>query len=333
MAVLPAELLSKQQKDEYFVLTNLIIATERDNKSGYERKLVLRKEIEKEHYDWKIIRNAIYNDCRFFETDKEFEFNAYLNTLEADKQKQLNKIVYDVLNKAFAHKMKSFPSKFKKKLSGIFSDITPKQFFNLNYFDAHEHRCCLCGRLLDHDAKELPVAEIEHLFPQSKFPQLILCISNYIPCCSNCNKIKKSSFFSCKKEFIEDLQKLGKSFHHPLFFWKLFDANFDYNLPAVKKCDIVQYYKINERFNQIRHYMYSNLFNLVKYHNIETPEALESFLESCQNANMQEMVSDFSLNNHPKLWHDFIDYVLYDYNNLTALWEEIKEYNKLKYYC
>lgn len=39
--------------------------------------LVLRKEIEKEHYDWKIIRNAIYNDCRFFETDKEFEFNAY----------------------------------------------------------------------------------------------------------------------------------------------------------------------------------------------------------------------------------------------------------------
>lgn len=78
---------------------------------------------------------------------------------------------------------------------------------------------------------------------------------------------------------------------------------------------------------------YSNLFNLVKYHNIETPEALESFLESCQNANMQEMVSDFSLNNHPKLWHDFIDYVLYDYNNLTALWEEIKEYNKLKYYC
>lgn len=23
----------------------------------------------------------------------------------------------------------------------------------------------------------------------------------------------------------------------------------------------------------------------------------------------------------------------YDYNNLTALWEEIKEYNKLKYYC
>jgi len=39
LAVLPAELLSKQQKDEYFVLTNLIIATERDNKSGYERKL------------------------------------------------------------------------------------------------------------------------------------------------------------------------------------------------------------------------------------------------------------------------------------------------------
>ncbi len=298
-----------------------------------QEMLVLRKKIEKEHYDWKIIRNAIYNDCRFFETDMEFEFNTYLNTLEADKQQQLNKIVYNVLNNVFAHKMKSFPSKFKKKLRGILPDITPKQFFNLNYFDTNEHRCCLCGRLLDHDAKELPVAEIEHLFPQSKFPQLILCINNYIPCCSNCNKIKKSSFFNCKKEFIEDLQKLGKSFHHPLFFWKLFDVNFDYNLPAVKKCNIVQYYKINERFNQIRHYMYSNLFNLAKYHNIETPEALETFLESCQNANMQEMVSDFSLNNHPKLWHDFIDYVLYDYNNLTALWEEIKEYNKLKYYC
>lgn len=120
-----------------------------------QEMLVLRKKIEKEHYDWKIIRNAIYNDCRFFETDMEFEFNTYLNTLEADKQQQLNKIVYNVLNNVFAHKMKSFPSKFKKKLRGILPDITPKQFFNLNYFDTNEHRCCLCGRLLDHDAKEL----------------------------------------------------------------------------------------------------------------------------------------------------------------------------------
>ena len=39
LAVLLAELLSKQQKDEHFNLTNRIITTERDNKSGYERKL------------------------------------------------------------------------------------------------------------------------------------------------------------------------------------------------------------------------------------------------------------------------------------------------------
>lgn len=96
---------------------------------------------------------------------------------------------------------------------------------------------------------------------------------------------------------------------------------------------LLDFYGLNNRYKAIQRSFYNNFFNLAKYHNIEAPEALETFLESCQNANMQEMVSDFSLNNHPKLWHDFIDYVLYDYNNLTALWEEIKEYNKLKYYC
>ena len=96
---------------------------------------------------------------------------------------------------------------------------------------------------------------------------------------------------------------------------------------------LLDFYGLNNRYKAIQRSFYNNFFNLAIYHNIEAPEALETFLESCQNANMQEMVSDFSLNNHPKLWHDFIDYVLYDYNNLTALWEEIKEYNKLKYYC
>lgn len=130
----------------------------------------------------------------------------------------------------------------------------------------------------------------------------------------------------------QEMLVLRKKIEKEHYDWKII-RNAIYNDCRFFETDIVQYYKINERFNQIRHYMYSNLFNLAKYHNIETPEALETFLESCQNANMQEMVSDFSLNNHPKLWHDFIDYVLYDYNNLTALWEEIKEYNKLKYYC
>lgn len=297
-----------------------------------QEMLILRKEIEEKHYDWKKIRNAIYNDCRYLESTKEFEFNVYLDTLEEADQKQIKGIVHKVLNNVFTKKMKNFSPKFKKKLGKSLSDITPKQYFNLHYFESQEHRCCLCGKLLDHDAKGLPMAEIEHLFPQSKFPQLILCVNNYIPCCSDCNKLKRSNFFACKKEFIYDLQKLGKSFHHPLFFWQLFDVNFDYSVPAITKCDIADYYKINERFNRIRHHMYTNLLNLIKYHNIETPEALESFLESCQNANMQEMVSDFSFNNYPKLWHDFIDYVLYDYNNLTAFWEEIKEYNKLKYF-
>lgn len=60
---------------------------------------------------------------------------------------------------------------------------------------------------------------------------------------------------------------------------------------------------------------------LYKAYRIEVPQA-SSFVDLLQNEEFRKQV-----------WHDFIDYVLYDYNNLTALWEEIKEYNKLKYYC
>lgn len=82
--------------------------------------LVLRKEIEKEHYDWKIIRNAIYNDCRFFETDKEFEFNAYLNTLEADKEEKLSA---NPLQATMASLMTSSARVFKINSSDIFYSI------------------------------------------------------------------------------------------------------------------------------------------------------------------------------------------------------------------
>lgn len=235
-----------------------------------------------------------------------------------------------------------------------------KQAFRCLYFKNEIHRCCFCGQLLEKSSKETDdkdnqkeeynISTIEHIFPKSKFPQYALCIDNWAPCCSECNSVEKGDGFfetNAKKKFYKALKLLGldrKFGEEPLQIWRnvSFDfSNFDSNILINGKIEcyenreafqLLGFYGLDKRYKTVKKRLYNNLFNIIKHHKINSPEGLESFLECCLSSNMQEMISDFSINNYPKIWNDFLDYVLYDYNNLSALWEELKEYNKLAYF-
>ena len=104
MAVLPAELLSKQQKDEYFVLTNLIIATERDNKSGYERKLCDYAPVDKKMYQDKIIEDKVkilskqFNnqnpECINYDDNFIYSYEQNINKLLSEYQSKIELVSY-----------------------------------------------------------------------------------------------------------------------------------------------------------------------------------------------------------------------------------------------
>lgn len=295
-------------------------------------------------------------------------FNNVLAGLVLDTAEK-HKIEYDwenfgnfqIAEKCTATLKEKIKSDFSKKYEQVtknkISNIQLRERFSKEYFGSKSYRCCLCGQLFEQNIIKNKKAHyncsmvtIEHIFPKDKFPQYALCLENWIPCCYECNSLEKGNRFFVdepKKEFYDALVQLGinDSFgKEPLQIWK--NISFDFSKingeilvkgkpegPTNKKAfQLLDFYGLNNRYKAIQRSFYSNLFNLLKCHNISSPEAMESFLEGCQNTNMQEMVSDFSFNNYPELWHEFIDYVLYDYNNLTALWEEIKEYNKLRYF-
>lgn len=278
----------------------------------------------------------------------------YDNFLDFQKCENYTEDEAKALNDLSLNKMYNSINFIKEQKEKLKTDLSLKQCFRKYYFGLAPQRCCFCGQLLEKietdNGGDYNISTIEHIFPKDKFPQYALCIDNWAPCCSECNSsIKGDSFFvsNPRKEFYDALVQLGISDSfgkEPLQIWK--NISFDFSKingeilikgkpegPTNKKAfQLLGFYGLNNRYKAIQRSFYNNLFNLLKCHNISSPEAMESFLEGCQNANMQEMVSDFSFNNYPKLWNDFIDYVLYDYNNLTALWEEIKEYNKLRYF-
>lgn len=300
---------------------------------------------------------------RLQETFNNSLANLHLNStakrkIEYDWKNFENFQIAEKCTKKLKEKIKNdFYQKYEQVTKNKISRIQLRQRFSNEYFDSRPHRCCLCGQLLEQNiVKQKAVSynysmvTIEHIFPKDKFPQYALCLKNWIPCCYECNSLEKGNRFfvnNPRKEFYDALIQLGISGsfgNEPLQIWK--NISFDFSkvngeilIQGKSKCvqnkeafELLEFYGLNKRYRVIQRSFYNNLFNLIKCHNISTPEAMESFLESCQTANMQEMISDFSLNNCPKLWGDFLDYVLYDYNNIVALWEEIKEYNKLKYF-
>ena len=222
-----------------------------------------------------------------------------------------------------------------------FGELTFKEAFILSYFNHNQPRCCFCGSLLPVSIKrkkendkykyldiEYIKAEIEHLFPQSKFPQFIFHPYNLVPICPMCNTTKNNAFFNSKEEFCNALDKYNISFSklHPLKLYKhikfcsatIIDGKY-YN-----NSTLFEFYNLEKRSQIVLDKCFSILFNIIRHSDIRSPESLEQLLEHIASSNWNEMNDGYSLNNSPQVWSEFIESILYDECKLMALWDEVK---------
>lgn len=237
-----------------------------------------------------------------------------------------------------------------------FGKLNFKQAFIKNYFEGEQPRCCFCGQVLEthvmgdksddeykknngkYPAYEYIVADIEHIFPKSKFPQFALHPKNWAPCCKECNEVIKGDKFFSEEPFekfkiaIEDL-KLDIKNLHPLKLWKTLKISSDINgemniiindsLKQETK-EFLNFYSIEKRAKIIFNRCYDILFSIIRHSDIRSPESLESLLENMASSNWHEINDGYSLNNSPQIWQEFIENILYDDCKLMALWDEVK---------
>lgn len=223
-----------------------------------------------------------------------------------------------------------------------FGDCTFKEAFIQNYYSGIKTpRCCFCGQILEKDKKsngnEYIIADLEHIFPKSLFPQLALHPRNLVPCCKECNQtIKGNSFFEDNylTKFQIAIKDLGLDYEnlHPLYLWKNIrisdeDLNFKILASDIAK-EFINFYHLENRIKVLYRSCYSSLLNKIQNSDIKSIESLEKLLENLASTNWVEMNQGNSFNNSPHIWQEFIENILYDECKLIALWDEVKECNK-----
>lgn len=228
-----------------------------------------------------------------------------------------------------------------------FGNLTFKEAYILSYFNHNQPRCCFCGSLFPVSMKrkkendkykyldiEYVKVEIEHLFPQSKFPQFIFHPYNLVPICPICNTTKNNTFFDSKEEFSKALNKHNISFSklHPLNLYKhiKFSSETIIDGKYYNNSTLFEFYNLEKRSQIILDKCFSILFNIIRYSKISSPESLERLLENIASSNWHEVNDGYSLNNSPQIWQEFIENILYDECKLMALWDEVKS-SELKF--
>lgn len=229
----------------------------------------------------------------------------------------------------------------------INSSLTPKQFYNYNYFIDSQPRCCFCGQLLESslnkNQEEHFHADIEHIIPKDQFPQFTLHPENWAPCCKECNLgEKRTAFFEgdSPQEKIEKyksaINALGLKYNklHPLKLWNNYklaynnslNIEINNNLNEDTK-EFLNFYGIENRIKIVSSRCYYILFNIIRHSDIRSPESLERLLENMASSNWHEINDGYSLNNSPQIWREFLENILYDECKLMALWDEVKSIN------
>lgn len=233
-----------------------------------------------------------------------------------------------------------------KEFQKRFKSLSFKEAFIKNYFrNSKVPRCCFCGQILEKDRKESGdeyiIADIEHIFPKSKFPQLALHPKNFAPCCKECNEvIKGDNFFSEDplNNFKNAIDELGLNFQnlHPLELWKnirISDDNLSFHMMISKTArTFLNFYNIEQRLKILYSSNYSILWNIICHSDVRSAESLERLLENIASNNWHEINGGYSINNSPQIWQEFIENILYDECKLMALWDEVKDSNKLAMY-
>lgn len=225
-----------------------------------------------------------------------------------------------------------------KEFKNRFHSLSFKEAFIRNYYGSTKTpRCCFCGQILEkkvNDAgEEIIVADIEHIFPKSRFPQFALHPNNFAPCCKECNEvIKGDKFFEENPydNFKTAIKDLNLNFEnlHPLELWKNIrisddDLNFTIVTSKVAK-KFLNFYNLEKRIEILYRNNYSILLNFIHHSDIGTIESLEKLLENIASSNWSEINDGYSINNSPQIWQEFIENILYDECKLMALWDEVK---------
>lgn len=222
-----------------------------------------------------------------------------------------------------------------------FGTLTFKEAYILSYYNHNQPRCCFCGSLFPVSIKrtkennkfkyldvEYVQAEIEHLFPQSKFPQLIFHPYNLVPICRMCNDTKNNIFFDEKEEFCDAIKEYNISYSkiHPFYLYKeiKFCSETIINGKYSNNSNLFEFYNLEKRGQIVLDKCFSILFNIIKHSDIRSPESLERLLENIASSNWHEVNDGYSLNNSPQIWQEFIESILYDECKLMALWDEVK---------
>lgn len=320
--------------------------------------------------------NNFFEDPNYelkFEYVKKYTFKKgeKNNYNKAELVKNDFKILRDEIDESLCSKEDKVKFIIVEILLNIFKDLeyyiqinsclTPKQFYNYNYFIDSQPRCCFCGQLLESSIKEdknnknkkeeYIHADIEHIIPKDLFPQFTLHPDNWAPCCKECNMgEKRTAFFegSTPQEKIDKyksaIKALGLEYNklHPLKLWKNYKTtynkslNIEINNNYTNKendenyknvTDFLNFYGIKNRIEIIASRCYDILFNIIRHSDIRSPESLERLLENMASSNWHEINDGYSLNNSPQIWQEFIESILYDECKLMALWDEVKSMN------
>ncbi len=312
--------------------------------------------------------NNFFEDPNYklkFEYVKKYTFKKDLknNYSKAELEKNDFKILREDIDESLCSKEDKVKFIIVEILLNIFqelkdyiqinSSLTPKQFYNYNYFIDSQPRCCFCGQLLESSIKEdkdnknkkeeYLHADIEHIIPKDQFPQFTLHPENWAPCCKECNMgEKRTAFFKdgTTQEKIDKyksaIKALGLEYNklHPLKLWNNYKITYNNSLKieinnnlSEEAKEFLNFYGIEHRIETMTSRCYDILFNIIQHSNIRSPESLERFLENMASSNWHEINDGYSLNNSPQIWQEFIESILYDECKLMALWDEVKSMN------
>lgn len=312
--------------------------------------------------------NNFFEDSNYklkFEYVKKYTFKKdeknYYN--KAELVKNDFKILRDEIDESLCSKEDKVKFIIVEILLNIFKDLedyiqinsclTPKQFYNYNYFIDSQPRCSFCGQLLECSIKEdkdnknkkeeYLHADIEHIIPKDQFPQFTLHPENWAPCCKECNMgEKRTAFFQdgTTQEKIDKyksaIKALGLEYNklHPLKLWNNYKITYNNSLKieinnnlSEEAKKFLSFYGIEHRIETMASRCYDILFNIIRHSDIRSPESLERLLENMVSSNWHEINDGYSLNNSPQIWQEFIESILYDECKLMALWDEVKSMN------
>jgi len=197
---------------------NLLSAFENDVNANHLSVFKYRKEIFREVNN--LLRNRTIDEDLQIQL-RDIKTNIYFLLIGSFENLKIfldSKITTSLVHRTDNDKTDSF-KKYKKKFEDLYKSELSSSSFKKSFFNMFEdvNACPYCNRnFINPIYKDVKLGkdnknqspDIEHFYPKSIYPFLSLSISNLLPSCAFCNKIKSDydTYDTCKSpyEIIED---------------------------------------------------------------------------------------------------------------------------------